>query len=193
MDNPVILTTAAAALAGGVLLYAFLRRGNPGAAQPAAGSAFRKFGLNIRLRDLFRLAALIEEAGKDFYTKMGLKAADPETKKLCAWLAEEEEKHRQFVQDHLDRWRVLGPHLTEWPAFLEKVRQEGFYADPPGDNASEEELAAFAIRQEIKTAEFYRLFESAFPEEWKRSRLERLVGEERSHEAKLRAAYPGLQ
>lgn len=193
MDNPVFLTTAAAALAGGVLLYTFLRRSNAGAVPPAEGSAFRKFGLNVRLRDLFRLAALIEEAGKDFYTKLELKAVNPETKQLCAWLAEEEEKHRQFVQDHLNRWRVLGTHLTEWPAFLEKVKQEGFYADPPGENATEEEMAAFAIRQEIKTAEFYQLFKSAFPEEWKRSRLERLVGEERAHEAKLRAAYPGVK
>ncbi|OGR70737.1 MAG: hypothetical protein A2089_06465 [Elusimicrobia bacterium GWD2_63_28] len=192
MDTTILITIAAAALAGGVLLYAFLRR-SAGAAQPAEGSAFRKFGRNIRLRDLFRLAALIEEAGKDFYAKLELKAANPETKKLCAWLAEEEEQHRLFVQGHLDRWRVLGTHLTEWPVFLEKVKQEGFYADPPGENASEEEMAAFAIRQEIKTAEFYKLFEAAFPEEWKRSRLERLVGEERSHEAKLRAAYPGVK
>lgn len=193
MENTNLLTILAAALAGGILLFTFLRRGNAGAEAPAPGSPLNKFGLNIRLRDLFRLAVLIEEKGKEFYLKLAAKAADPETKKLCEWLAEQEELHRQFAQDHLNKWRVLGTHLTEWPAFLAKVRQEGFFTDPPPDSASEKELAAYAIRQEHKSAEFYQLFEQSFPEAWKRSRLDRLVQEERSHEAKLRAAYPGVE
>lgn len=193
METPYLLVTLAAALAGGVLFFSFLRRGNDGAAAPAAGSALHNLGVNVRLRDLFRVAVLIEEKGKDFYLKMEARAADPETKKLCAWLAEEEEKHRQFAQDHLDKWRPLGTHLTEWPILLERVKKEGFFAEPPAAGAAETEMAAFAIKQEIKSAEFYRLFEQAFPEAWKRSRLDRLVQEERAHEAKLRAAYPGLK
>ena len=58
---------------------------------------------------------------------------------------------------------------------------------------NEEELAGYAISQEIKTARFYALFDAAFPQTWKRARLDRLVQEERSHEAKLRAAYPGIK
>lgn len=186
-------TIAAAAAALGVIFYFFLRRGNAGAVPPAEGSAFGKYGLNVRLRDLFRLSVMLEEKGRNFYRTMEMKVSGPEARKLCAWLAEEEEKHRQFAQSQLDKWRPLSPHLTEWPAFLEKVRQEGFFADPPGDKASERELAAFAIRQEIKSAEFYALFKEAFPEAWKRSRLEKLVMEERSHEARLRAVYPDLK
>ncbi|MDD2804788.1 MAG: ferritin family protein [Elusimicrobiales bacterium] len=193
METPYLLTTLAAALAGGILLFSYLRRGNAGAAVPAEGSAIRNLGVNVRLRDLFRLAVLIEEKGKDFYLKLAARAADPATQKLCAWLAEEEEQHRQFAQDHLNKWRPLGTHLTEWPRLLEKVKKEGFFADPPADGAPEAEMAAFAIKQEIKSAEFYRLFEQAFPEAWKRSRLDRLVQEERAHEARLRAAYPDLK
>ena len=193
METPYLLTTLAAALAGGVLLFSYLRRGNAGAAVPAEGSALSALGVNVRLRDVFRVAVLIEEKGKEFYLKLEARAAEPATKKLCAWLAEEEEQHRRFAQDHLDKWRPLGTHLTEWPLILERVKQEGFFAEPPPYTAPEAELAAFAIKQEIKSAEFYRLFEQAFPEAWKRSRLDRLVQEERAHEAKLRAAYPGVK
>lgn len=184
-----------AAAAGIVLLTArglYLRRA-AGDAPPAPGSAFAGYGVSLRLRDLFRLAVMIEEQGKDFYKRLEARAAAPETKQLCAWLAGEEEKHRHFVQDHLNKWRLLPPHRTEWPAFLEKVKQEGFFAGPPPDSASEEELASYAIGQEAKSAEFYRNFEAAFPEAWKRERLHRLVKEELSHEARLRAAYPKIK
>jgi len=147
----------------------------------------------VRLRDLFRVAVLIEENGKDFYLKMEARAGRPETKKLCAWLAAEEDRHRLFAQAHLDRWQPLGTHLTDWPILLERVKQEGFFAAPPSAGAAETEMAAFAIKQEIKSAEFYRLFEQAFPEAWKRSRLDRLVQEELAHEARLRAVYPELK
>lgn len=190
MENLYIIASAAAA--AGLLFY-FFRRRDAGAAAPAPGSAFAKYGPGLHLRDLFRLAVMLEEQGKDLYLKMQARAADPETKKLCAWLAGEEEKHRRFVQDSLGKWRRLPPHLTEWPAFLEKVKQEGFFAEPPADSAPEEELAAYAIRQEAKSAEFYRSFEGSFPEAWKRERLDRLVREELAHEAKLRAAYPKVK
>ena len=181
--------------AGAAILVArglYLRR-RAASAPPAPGSAFAKYGPGVRLRDLFRLAALLEEQGKAFYKTLEERAAAPGTKKLCAWLAEEEEKHRVFVQGHLDRWRPLGRHLTEWPAFLEKVKREGFFADPPPASATEEELASYAIQQEARSAVFYRNFESAFPEAWKRERLDRLVREELAHEAKLRAAYPKIK
>jgi rubrerythrin len=192
MENTYLLTALAATLAGGALLFTFLKRSNPGAAAPAAGTPFHNYGANVRLRDLFRVAVMIEEQGKALYHKLESLAADPETKKLCAWLAGEEELHRQFAQDHLNKWRPLGAHLTEWPLLLDKVKQEGFFTDPPGGLSSESELAAFAIKQERKSAEFYRLFEESFPEAWKRDRLDRLVQEERAHEAKLRAAYPEI-
>lgn len=193
MDTDFIIVIAACGAALGLLTYLFLRRGNGGAAAPAPGSAFAKYGMNVHLRDLFRLAVMLEEEGMAFYAKMEGRVSDPETKKLCLWLAGEEEKHRRFAQEHLDKWRPLGRHLTEWPVFLEKVKQEGFFTEPPADSAPEEELAAYAMRQERKAAEFYRGFESSFPEAWRRARLERLVQEELSHEAKLRAAYPDVK
>ncbi len=193
MDLPFYLSAAAAALGAAGLFYFFARRGAGASQTPAPGSAFAKYGPEIRLRDVFRLAVMIEEKGEALYLKLAVKASRPETRKLCQWLADQEVAHRQFVQEQLGKWRALPPHLTQWPAFLEKVRQEGFFESPPGADAAEEQLAAYALREEIKSAEFYALFEQSFPAAWKRLRLRRLVDEERAHEAALREAYPRLQ
>lgn len=182
----------AAALAAFLLAYIFLRKRSRLSAPPAGGSRFKEFGEYIRLRDLYRLAVLLEEEGLAFYLKMAEKTSDIRTRKLCAGLAEEESLHRQLFLDKLGRWSPLDVNPLTWPAFLEKVKREGFYENAPGENAPEQQLAAYAIRQEIKSAEFYQLFEQAFPEAWKRERLHNLVLEERSHESRLRAAYPGV-
>ena len=180
-----------AALAAMLLAYIFLRRSRLSAA-PAKGSRFSEFGENIRLRDLYRLAVMMEEEGRAFYLRMVVKVRAGKTKELCASLAGDEAMHRQFFTEMLGHWSPLGVNPVAWPAFLEKVKQEGFFEDAPGEDSTEDQLAAYAIRQEIKTAEFYQLFEPAFPEAWKRERLHKLVLEERSHEAKLRAAYPNI-
>lgn len=180
-----------AAIAVGLLTYFFIRRSWL-EASPAKNSRFREFGENIRLRDLFRVAVLMEEGGYSFYVKMSEKARDAKTRELCIRLAGEETLHRQLFLDRLNRWNPLEANRRTWPTFLEKVRQEGFFEDAPGENASEEQMAAYAIRQEVKAAEFYQMFEQAFPEAWKLMRLHNLVLEERSHEDKLRTAYPRL-
>ncbi len=191
MADPVILY-AAAALAVILLSFALLRRGGRLSSAPAAGSRLKEFGENIRLRDLFRLAVMMEEKGRDLYLGMAEKSRLAGTKRLCAQLAEEETAHRQLFLDKLGAWDPLPVNIATWPAFIEKVRQEGLFEDAPGEDASEDQLAAYAIRQEIKTAEFYSLFEKSFPETWKRAHLHNLVLEERSHEARLRAAYPHI-
>lgn len=192
MSEDLLIPSVIALLAAIFAAFAFLRRRGWLGAAPAQGSRFREFGENIRLRDLFRLAVLMEEAGRDFYLKMSEKASDVKTKELCSILAEEESRHWLLLLNKLSRWHTLDVNRLTWPAFLERVKREGFFENAPADNASEDQLAAYAIRQEAKSAEFYQLFEPAFPEAWKRVRLHDLVLEERSHEARLRAAYPHL-
>ncbi len=180
------------AIAVGLLVYLFLRRGWLGAS-PANGSRFKEFGENIHLRDLFRLAVSMEEEGRTFYLKMVVRVRDTKVKELCASLAGDEAMHKQLFLDMLGHWNPLNVNPLTWPAFLARVKQEGFFESAPGENSTEDQLAAYAIRQEMKTAEFYQLFEEAFPEAWKRTRLRKLVTEERAHEAKLRAAYPHIK
>ena len=180
------------AIAVGLLAYVLLRRGRLAAAA-AKGSRLSEFGENIRLRDLFRLAVMMEEEGRTFYLKMVVRVRDPRTKQLCASLAGDEARHQQLFQEMLGHWNPLEVNPLTWPAFLARVKEEGFFESAPGENATEDQLAAYAIRQEIKSAEFYQLFEAAFPLDWKRERLHRLVVEEQGHAAKLRAAYPHLK
>ena len=191
MPKPLHLYALAAAAGLLAFLYFHLRSKRL-AARPSEGSAFRKYGEDIRLRDIFRLAALIEQEGRTLYLNMAAKAAKPETRKLCEELAEEETAHLRLIQAQLGSWRPLAPNFLLWPAFLEKVKQDNLFGGAPGPEAAEDTMAAFAIRQEFKTAEFYRSFEEAFPEAWKRAQLHELVLEELGHETQLRAAYPHL-
>lgn len=181
-----------AALAVGLLAYLFLRRGWL-KASPARGSRLGEFAEFIHLRDVFRVAVMLEEEGLAFYNKLAAKSRDGRVQELCARLAEDEAAHRQLFLDLLGHWNPLEVNPLTWPAFLERVKKEGFFGNPPAENASEDEMAAYAIRQEIKSAEFYQLFEAGFPLAWKRMRMHKLVIEERAHEAKLRAAYPHIK
>jgi len=193
MSEDLLLSSAITLLAAILIAAVLLRRRARLGAAPARGSRLSEFGENIRLRDLFRLAVIMEEEGRIFYLKMADKATNEKTKQLCALLAEEESLHKQFFTNMLTRWKTLNVNPLTWPAFLERVKKEGFYAAPPAENASEEQLALYAIGQEIKSAEFYQLFEEAFPQDWRQIKLHTLVLEERSHETKLRAAYPQLK
>lgn len=190
--NETLSLYAPAAAAGLLACLYFYLRAKRLAARPAEGSAFRKYGEDIRLRDIFRLAAMFEQEGRTLYLNMAAKASEPGTRKLCEELADEETAHLRLIQAQLGVWRPLAPNFLFWPAFLEKVKQDDLFGGAPGPEASEDTMAVFAIRQEVKTAEFYRSFEQAFPEAWKRAQLHKLVLEERGHEARLRAAYPHL-
>ena len=186
------LIYAAAGIAVLLLAYIFIRRGWLGAA-PAEGSRFAELGEKVRLRDLFRLAVMVEEKGRDYYLKMAGKSVRPETKALCAGLAEDEALHREQLLEKLGKWRPLEVNPLTWPVFVEKAKEQGFFDSDPGEDASEDQMAEFAIRQEVKSAEFYQLFEAAFPIAWERARLHKIVTDERTHEAKLRAAYPHIR
>ena len=191
-DQQTLLLSAAVILAAGLAAYHFLHDPDELDESPRPGSAMEKFGPDVRLRDLYRLAVLLEEEGMALYLKLAAQAMSPETRNLCAKLADDEAEHKQLFQDRLYRWRTLNPNRLTWPAFLEKVKQEGLYGNPPDGKASEQEMAAYAILQEKNTVEFYCMFENSFPDAWRREKLKDLVEQERSHERKLREAYPEI-
>lgn len=162
-------------------------------AAPARGALPDSFGPEVRLRDIYRLAVTLEEEARDFYLRMARLVKNPETKKLCYMLAQEETGHAKVLNSSMAAWRPLPPNVKTWPELLEKVKRSGLFENPPGEGASEEELAGFAIRQEIKSAELYSTFEKAFPDAWKAGKLRKLIAEERRHEALLRAEYPAVK
>ncbi|HBA60534.1 MAG TPA: hypothetical protein DCZ92_06905 [Elusimicrobia bacterium] len=159
---------------------------------PKKGSRMALLGINARLRDFYRLAVLIEEGGREVYLELARMAKTPETRALCSGLAESEAAHKQLFQDYIERWDTLPPNKAEWPVLLEQMKKAGIFEDRPARGAREDELAWWAIRQEIKTADFYLLFEHSFPDSWRKLRMHELVQEEREHERKIRSAYPHL-
>jgi rubrerythrin len=159
---------------------------------PREGTPLSEVGPSARLRDFYRLAVMLEEEGVALYGRLSAQTKDPAVQKLCATLAAEEATHRQRFRSQLDRWNTLPPNPAEWPALLERAKASGIFTDPPGGDATEHEVARFAIRSEVKSAEFYRHFEKAFPDAWRRGKIADLVVEELSHERRLRAVYPGL-
>jgi len=180
---------AAAVLTITLVIFLRARRLDP---RPRKGTILDRLEGTVRLRDIYRLAVSMEEDGAAFYRRLAERAADPEAKKLCSRLADEEDVHRDIFKRQLDEWRVLPVHHTLWPALLEEVRQKGIFCCPPAADASEEEMTAYAIRQEVATMEFYRSFETAFPQAWKRARLHDLVVEEDRHARELRALHARL-
>jgi rubrerythrin len=192
MPQPeVILGSSFVVLAAALVAYRFLYRPVSLDGRPVPGSALARYG-DIHLRDLYRLAVLLEEEGIALYLKLAELAQDPAARELCAQLAKEEGRHRRAFEAKLKDWRQLPPNRITWPEFLEKVKLEGLFANPPGHGAAETEVAAFAIGQERRTVQFYRMFESSFPEAWRRDMLRELVEEEMSHEARLRRTYPEI-
>jgi len=53
--------------------------------------------------DAIRLALKMEEQAIEFYARAMVGERDPETRKTLEFLAQEEEKHRQALQDEIDR------------------------------------------------------------------------------------------
>jgi len=152
-----------------------------------------KIKRKIHLRHLIEIAILTEEEGKYFYDKFAEKALSINVKNLCRKLAQSELEHKEFFQKILTRWLPLAANSESLRALLKDLKVRGVFLNPPSAQASEEDMARYALGQEYKTIDFYRSFETAFPREWKRLYIEKIAEEEKSHADKLVAAYPDLK
>lgn len=159
---------------------------------PRKGSRLDQLKISARLRDFFRLAIHVEEEGRKLYLLLAEYAKKPETRDICLRLAEAETSHRKLFETWLNKWEPLRPNRLEWPVLLAEVERAGIFVALPPRGAAEEELALYAVRQEVKTAEFYRMFETSFPDSWRRLKLHEIVLEELAHEKLIRSAYPHL-
>ncbi len=192
IDSAVFYAAALLTATGATAYLLTTARGRMLGTKPKRGTLLDRFEGAVRLRDVFRLAAAIEEDGIIFYRSLAERAKDPAVKSLCESLSKEEASHKALFEEQLGQWRQLPAHKLLYPALLQEARKKGIMADPPGPEATEDEMADFAIRQEMKTAEFYQAFEEAFPQAWKRTHMHALVLEEKKHWHDLQSAYPNL-
>lgn len=196
MSDPaeLFLVSAAGLITAAWLFRAWRRRAHHRAldAAPGEGAFLSELGVTARLRDFYRLASELEEEGAALYSRMALRCETPAAAGLCRELAKAETEHRQRFLAALGAWRTLPPNQADWPRLREAARRAGLFDKEPPPEASEQDLARYALRQEVLSIKFYESFRAAFPDAWRREKMEKLVGEERLHEARLRAAYPAL-
>jgi len=157
-----------------------------------SGDSAVKASKKIHLRQLLETGILIEEKGREFYIRLAEKSANLKVKDLCLNLAREEVEHKVFIEKILYKWLPL-PLTGETLRLVEKeMKHWGIYLNPPGIEATEDDMAKYAIDQEVKMANFYLSFEKLFPQAWKRMNIRLLVTAEKSHADKLISVYPKL-
>jgi rubrerythrin len=144
----------------------------------------------IHLRHILEIGVTIEEKGKLFYEQLAVRVKNDTVKNLCLNIAKDELAHKEFIKGMLDDWLPLDMDSAIFIELNKFIDKFDIYKDPPGENASEQEMARYAISQEYRNAEFYLSFERMFPELWKKMNLERLVIEERVHAESLLEIYP---
>lgn len=188
--HPLLYAVAAAAAVW--LLFSALRLLRL-MAGPRKGSVLDRMEGTVRLRDLFRLAVEIEDEGVAFYRGLAERARNEAVRKFCERLAAEEYAHGELFRRQLGGWRRLPSNKLLLRTLLEQAVRQGIFSRAPGPDASEEEMIAYAVEQEKKTAEFYRAFEKAFPETWKRAHMRELVEEEERHARDLLTSYPAFK
>ncbi len=148
---------------------------------------FRKHELDERipLRNILQVSAEIEEEGKNFYYDFAGKTKYSEARELCLWLVKEEEAHRDLLIRLLGHWLPRPVDELTTSAILQKFHSRGVFRKPPSADSPEEIWIQYALLQESLMADIYGSFEEAFPEIWKRLRIQQLVNEEMKHTEKI--------
>jgi rubrerythrin len=152
----------------------------------------RNISKHIHLRHILKAGILMEERGIRFYNDFAKKAIDPKAKELCYSLVKEEFSHKALIEKALYRWLPLPLNRETLDSIDEQMRLWNIYSDQPDVNATEKDMARYAIEQETKMADFYFSFEESFPEAWKKNYLQMLVMDEKAHAQKMIKIYPDL-
>ncbi|MBN2407452.1 MAG: ferritin family protein [Elusimicrobia bacterium] len=190
-----IITDTVILAAGAAFLYFFFRvradrleKLSPGGHFSAAPEA----GRDVPLRHILQMGVILEERGMKLYGILRDRTGNADTRKLCRRLAEDEVNHRNTLLGILNRWlpRSITPQSLE--TLKKYMNGHGILTEPPPAGISEKELAEYAAGQERLMADFYRSFESSFPESWKREHIYRLVAEEEAHLENILSMYPEL-
>lgn len=148
---------------------------------------FFKKRKRLHLRYVLQVAILIEQEGKQFYERLAQASPDTKVKELCVKLAQDESDHKKLFEQVLSQWLSLTVDEEYLKSYIQKLKKEGLFSDPPFLNASEKDLIRYAIGIENKTADFYLSLEKKFPDFWRQMQIHQLVKTEREHADKLKS------
>ncbi|MBN1526277.1 MAG: ferritin family protein [Candidatus Omnitrophica bacterium] len=148
------------------------------------------FNGRVHLRHIFEVGLMIGKQGEAFYNALAEKVLDPAAKALSRNLARLERRHVQLIEAILSGWKSLSLNKESMDFYGQELKRRGIFKDPPLADATEEDIAEYAIHQEREMVDFYRAFENAFSDSWRRMYIQQLVTEERGCMRDLVAAYP---
>ncbi len=143
--------------------------------------------------EVLHLAMVIEENGESFYRDLQKLAPHEEMRKLLDWLAREEGKHRAvFLELKREVDRLYKPDIREkvsrfFAADALGVRMFSVDGKRYDSLQNFHEALALAITLEEDSIVFYELLKSLSETEATQQTLDRIIEEEKSHIATIRA------
>jgi len=140
-----------------------------------------------QLDDLFEMAAIVEQAGFDFYARLIARATSARVKIELKFLRDEEAVHKAWFLSQL-RSRGAAPRGSVTPALQELLDLE--FLEPlervfkTGDVSDSEKTLRFGTALEQKSIDFYTALEGSLGDA-QREALEKIIKEEEDHKRKL--------
>lgn len=151
--------------------------------------------------DAVRTAIITEIKGHELYKTAAAKAEDPEARRMFEMLAEEEQRHKVYLENHYASLVESGEWSRTEPSALSKERMEEFIIDDSFRRSLrrgtfEMAVVALAVDLEAKAVQFYKEVATNADDEETRNVFKQLVGWEEGHhrqflamEKELRDAY----
>lgn len=151
--------------------------------------------------DAVRTAIITEIKGLELYTTAAAKAEDPDARRMFEMLAEEEGRHKAYLENHYASLMNTGEWAKSEPTALEREKVEEFIIDDSfrkGLRRGTFEMAvvALAVDLEAKAVNFYKEVATTADDPDTRAVFQHLVKWEEGHhrqflemERELRDAY----
>ena len=132
----------------------------------------------IRLRHILHLGCLMERQAEEFYRQFADQVKDRDVRELCLEIADQERNHFGFIQDILSKWKPLVVNKSDLKAMDADGRLRRLFLSPPDPDGTKKDFIEYAMHEEEKMVYFYRNFEKEFGNEWRKTKLWRMVEEE---------------
>ncbi|MGD8695182.1 MAG: ferritin family protein, partial [Syntrophobacterales bacterium] len=139
----------------------------------------------IRLRHILHLGSLMEKQAEAFYRQFAQQAKDADVRELCLELANEEKNHFGFIQNILSKWQPLPVNKHDLKAMDADGRLRRLFLSTPNPEGTKKDFIEYAINEEKKMVHFYRSFEKEFANEWRKTKLWKMIEEEVEHVQRL--------
>lgn len=139
------------------------------------------------LRSVLEMAIQREIEAHAFYTGLAGRVDSDDARQTLSYLAEEEKKHREFLESYRDSG--LGPEALRQSEPVDYKIAE--YMEKPDDQGvlQSQEAYLIAAHRELNAYNFYRELAGLHPQGEIRAMLEKMAAEEMKHKEKVEYLY----